>query len=337
MRNRLLLLLFLLLALIAFWLWKSNTGSTLTGPLTDFAVPDSSKVSRIFIADKDGSHVDLKREANGRWTVNGVPANPIPVSTLLKTFLRVEVRTPVPKSMEANVLKVMASVAKKVEIYEGGDEPSRIWWVGHATQDHFGTFALLEKPGVGKSNSPFILGMGGFTGILTTRFHTRLDEWRSTEVAIYPNLEKVKKVQVEHPSTDSAGYTITFNGGSDLALLDASGAKVPMDTVVVQDLLMHLRDAHFEYFERKVTKAQRDSVLNTKPWHVMSITDAEQKTLRIPFWKKNPYPGERDMDLKLLVQDNDRMYALLNDTALVVVQRYWFDRMVPWLGRLRKR
>jgi hypothetical protein len=298
-------------------------------------VPDTAGVDRIFIADKNGNTVDLVRSEHG-WTVNGLPANPVPVNLLLKTFLRVEVRSPVAKSMETNVLKVMASEAKKVEIYEGGSEPSKIWWVGHATQDHFGTFALLEKPGVGKSEAPFVLGMSGFSGILTTRFHAKLDDWRSTVLAEYPDLTRITSVQVEHPAEDSAGYRVTFTNDK-LELLSASGTPIPMDTARVQDLMLHLKDSHFEYRERTITRAQQDSVRQSEPLHVLTITEKDNKTLRVPFYKKSPYPGERNMEMALLTEDLDRMWAVVDDTALVVVQRYWFDRVVPYLGELKAR
>jgi hypothetical protein len=176
--------------------------------------------------------------------------------------------------------------------------------------------------------------MAAFHGILNTRFHTRLDEWRGTVVTSYPDLNKVKRIDVRHPSSDSAGFTIAFDGGSNLHLLDTLGNTVPMDSATVKDLMLLLRNGHFEYFEREISKAQRDSVLATKPWHTLTVT-SDRGVQRIPFWKKNPRPGEKDMEFNLLVQDPNRMYALLDDTCLVVVQRYWYDRVVPSLSRLK--
>lgn len=336
MKKLLLPLLFLVLAGIAFWLWRSNTGSTLAGPLSDFAVPDTASVDRIFIADKQGLTADLRR-TNGVWTVNGLPANQFPVRTLLKTFLKVEVRTPVAKSMEAMTLKLMASNAIKVEIYTGGEQPEKIWWLGHGTQDHFGVYAVLEKPGIGRSDSPFVLGMSGFTGLINTRFHARLDEWRSTDLAIYPDLKRIASLKVEHPMLDSAGYTITYGGGRNMSVLDEQGKPIAFDSVIVSDVLQHMRDAHFEYFERTDTQAQKDSIKASVPWHVLTITTHDGHTQRLPFWKKKPYTGERNIDFDLLVEDVDRMHSLLDDTALVVVQRYWFDRMVPYLGQIARK
>jgi hypothetical protein len=330
------LLLLLALGGVALWLWRSRSNTTLAGPMADFAVRDTANIDRIFIAQMDGHTADLRR-AGDHWTVNGMPANQVPINTLLKTFIRVEVKTPVPMSMQANVLKTMSTLAVKVEIYTGDDKPEKIWWVGHGTQDHFGVFAVLEKPGEGRSDSPFVLGMTGFTGIINTRFHARLDEWRSSDVAVYKDLSKVSRVQVEHPSSDSPGYTILYNGKGTLQLKDTAGRDAPIDTSLVRDLMMHLTDAHFEYFERTISKAQRDSVLATKPWHVLTVTTTAGASKRIPFWRKNPNPGERDADFNLLTQDVDRMYCLVDDSALVVVQRYWFDRMVPNLEQLAPR
>lgn len=336
MKKLLLPLLLVVLGAIAFWLWRSDTGSTLTGPISDFAVLDTASINRVFIADKQGLTADLRRE-NGRWTVNGLPAHQFQVGTILKAFVRVEVRTPVAKSMEAMTLKLMASNAVKVEIYTGEDEPEKIWWLGHGTPDHFGVFALLEKPGVGRSSSPFTLGMSGFTGLINTRFHARLDEWRSTDLAINPDLNNIASLKVEHPKEDSAGYTITYAGGRNMALRNEVGQPVVFDSVIVMDVIQHMRDAHFEYFERQNTKSQKDSIIASTPWHVLTITTHDGRSQRLPFWKKMPYAGERNADFDLLLEDVDRMHSLLDDTALVVVQRYWFDRMVPYLGHVKAR
>ena len=84
---------------------------------------------------------------------------------LLKTFARVQVKSPVPKTSEATALRIMGACGE-----EGGDLPRRgmrrrrsgSWAM--RTKDHFGTYMLLEKPGKGRSNAPFMMGMTGFNG-----------------------------------------------------------------------------------------------------------------------------------------------------------------------------
>ncbi len=335
-KKRLILpLVFICLVLVAWWLLKSDTESTLAGPLTNFAIADTAAVDRIFIADKNGGVADLKRTSDG-WTVNGLPAKDFQVDLLLKTFKLVELRTPVPKSAEATVLRVMAGSARKVEIYQGGKKPVKIWWIGHSTKDHFGTYMVLEIPGKGKSSVPFAMGMAGFTGVLNTRFTTDIDSWRSSRVTYYPTLSDVTKVQVEIPGSSQEGFTVTYAGGDHLALFNNMGRQMPMDTARVQDLMLAIRNGSFEGFERNLPKEARDSVLSSRPWYILTIT-SKTGVQRIPFYRKDPEPGERSMDFQLLTEDKDRMYALLSDTALVVVQRYWWDQVTRPLGTLTAR
>ncbi len=328
-------LLLLCLSAIAWWLWKNNTSSTLAGPLTDFAIPDTAAVDRIFIADKQGGVADLRRTEYG-WSVNGMPAKDYSVNLLLRTFKLVELRSPVPKDAQATILRVMAGTAKKVEIYQGGDKPVKIWWVGQSTQDQYGTYMVLEVPGKGRSSVPYEMGMAGFTGVLGTRFHTDIDSWRSSRLTYYPKLSDVTKVQVDRPDSASESFSVTYAGGDSLKLFDAQGREMPMDTDLVQNLMLAIRIGSYESFERRLKPAQRDSVIHSKPWYILTITSKHGEQ-RIPFWKKDPAPGEKNMEFQPVTTDVNRMYALANDTALVVVQRYWWDQVVRPLASLMSR
>ena len=330
MNKKVLLALLVVLGAVAYWLWKNNSGNTLAGPLTDFAIQDTAAVDRIYIAEKNGGVADLRRatlpSGEPGWTVNGIPAKTFQVELLLRTFKLVELRAPVPKGAEAQVLRVMAGTARKVEIYQGKEKPAKIWWVGQSTQDHFGTYMVLEIPGTGRSDVPFAMGMAGFNGVLNSRFSTDLDSWRSSVVTRYPDLAKVQRMQVEHPYRPDQGFAIT-NTNDQLGLQDLQGTALPMDSALVRDALMALRTGNYETIERDLTKEARDSVLRSEPLHVLTVT-SDRGVQRVPFWKKAPRPGERNMVLELLTEDRDRMYALVNDTSLVVVQRFWFDRIL---------
>ena len=62
MNRRIVLLLILVaLAALAWWLSLSSGATSLAKPLSDFMIPDTSKVDRIFIAQQDGRTVDLRR------------------------------------------------------------------------------------------------------------------------------------------------------------------------------------------------------------------------------------------------------------------------------------
>lgn len=336
--NRRLILILVLIALgaLAWWLNSNRGASTLAPPMSDFMIPDTSKVDRIFIVEHDGKSVDLRREADGTWSANLVyRAKQSYVDLLLKTFLRVEVRSPVPKSAEANVLRVMSSASKKVEIYTGGNKPEKIWIVGHGTKDHFGTYMILEKPGVGRSTVPFATNMSGFTGTLSSRFHANMDDWRSSEVFHFNDPYDVASIEVQRPLTPNTDYTVAHTGNDKVRLLDNNGKETPFDTLLVRGALMGLKQLNFEYVDRNPSPAERDSILALTPSHILRVTHRNGTKETVKFWYM-PYMGEPGMEEPVAKEHDDtRLRALVDDSLLVVVQRVSWDRVLQPVDLLR--
>jgi hypothetical protein len=322
-----LLLVLIVLGLLAWMLNQRSTGSTLDRPLSDFTIRDTARVDRIFITDQNGAVVDLRRSGDGWMLNNTFKAKKHDVDLLLRTFVRVEVRSPVPKSMEPGVLRVMGAASRRVEIYEGGRKPSKIWIVGHGTQDHFGTYMLLEKPGEGRSGVPFIIGMSGFTGILGPRFHTDLDSWRSSEVLRVADLYQIERVEVEHPQAPRESYRIENLERGRVRLTDLEGRPLPFDTTLVRGALLPYQQLNYEYIDRNISRHQRDSLLSTSPNQVLRVKLRGEEPQEMKFWLMR-YQGEMNQWDPHDLHDKMRMHALLQDTLLVVVQRQMFDRLV---------
>ncbi len=326
--NRRILLVLIVIALgaLAWWLGSTRGTTTLDAPLSDFMIPDTSKVDRIFIVEHTGRQVDLRRRPDGTWSVNDIyTAKQHDVELLLRTFLRVEVKAPVPKSSEDYVLRVMSASAAKVEIYTGGRKPEKIWIVGHGTKDHFGTYMLLEKPGIGRSSSPFILGMSRFTGVLNTRFHADLDAWRDTEVFSYDDVYDLAAVEVRRTGEPGSSYRIEQEKRGQVRLLDLQGRPQELDTMMVMGFLYAFEQLNYEYIERNFNKQERDSVLATPPSHELDITLRAGGEHRMKFWYK-PYEGDLTApEAQQAEHDKVRLLALVHDTLLVTVQRQMFD------------
>ena len=191
------------------WWLQGNQGRLDRIEGTDFGIVDTSKVDKIFIADMDGVEVTLTRPERGRlWDVNGkYKAREDAVKLLLKTFRRAAVQGPVAEAAQENVVRLIAARGKKVEIYQGGDQPVKTWYVGTATPSHTGTYMVLETP-EGRGAEPYVVHMEGFTGFLSTRFFTSEREWRYTGIFDYPK-RTLREVEARILEEDGESYAMT--------------------------------------------------------------------------------------------------------------------------------
>ena len=68
------------------------------------------------------------------------------------------------------------------------------------------------------------------------------------------------------------------------------------------------------------------------------MTEVDGKDIRVPLWRKPAYSGQKDAEFNpMKLEDVDRYYARLDDTLMVAVQRYLFDRITPPIEALRHR
>jgi len=160
---------------------KSGTIQHKEGIKSDFAIEDTASIDKIFISNSAGEKVTLIK-GEKEWLVEGKnKARPESIDVLMTTFNKIAIKSPVSKAAFPNVVKSLATNAVKVEIYQGDESPSKVYYVGEATQDHQGTYMLLETEGE-KSTEPFVMHIPGFYGYLTTRFFANPMQWRDAAV-----------------------------------------------------------------------------------------------------------------------------------------------------------
>ncbi len=133
----LLAVLVILLAIAAYYIStkESSTLRSREGVLSDFAIEDTTTIDKIFISDFQGESVTLTK-SDDYWLVDGdKKARPESISMLLKTFHRIAVKSPVSAAAFENIVTSIATKSNKVEIYQGGDQPSKVYYVGESTQN----------------------------------------------------------------------------------------------------------------------------------------------------------------------------------------------------------
>lgn len=315
------------------WYIKGSQGGIKHNPLANFAIEDTASINKIFIVDTKADSVLLERSENSRyWTLNGKEnARKDATDLLLKTFKRIKVKEPVPKKMRENVIRILAGTGKKVEIYQGGEKPTKIYYVGTPTQDHTGTFMLLETPEKGRSSEPFITHMEGFTGFLSTRFFTDEEEWRYTGVFDYPKLQ-VGEIEVIHHENPERSFSVDLKQDS-LKLFSILLQKeiTHFDTLRLHDYLLLFKKVHLETYQSHLSKAAEDSLLNSNPAFTLRVTDLSGKTKKIDLYWKKATTQYIDENGAINPWDGSRMYGVVNTNDVVLVQRFVFDPLLQGL------
>jgi hypothetical protein len=330
-KNTYSILLFILLGLIALYFYYSKNSSFSSEVLNDFAIEDTASITKMFLADNDGNYSSLERMDDGTWMVNGkYPAKPQNIYLLLRGIRNFEVKSTVPKEAIPAIIKQIASKPIKLEVYQGKEKASKIYYFGFATQDHFGNYALLEIPGKGKSSEPYIIKEKGFHGFIRPRLITREDEWRSTEIYLYPNLE-LKKIAIDYPAYPEKSFVIDWKGKNNISLYDHNNrAYDRFDTLGIKNYMLMYKELYTESYNNRLNEAQRDSVLNqTEPIAIISVTDNNDQVNTVNLYAKgfiDPFlRNEENNNI-----DPERYYLLTNENELSIAQRLqWDPLLVP--------
>lgn len=340
-RNRIPLIIAILLGSLSFWFIVNNKKGTIKETLRDFAVADTGAITRIFLADKNNRTITLERQASGSWTVNSkFTARRDAIQNLLYTIKKVDVKEPVGKKAQDNIVKQLSGSAVKCEIYTG-EKLIKAYYVGTETQDQTGTYMILMDPETKKpSAKPFVTYIPGFEGYLTTRYFTDEKNWRDIAVFRY-SPETIQSTKLEVPFNPALGYELSVKGNNHYEV-KSLGTKQPLqnlDTIAVKQYLTYFQNLNFEAFEDQLSEKQMDSVRASQPLNSLTVTTQDGKSRTVKFFARNTSKkGQKDVNGKEIQFDQERMDAVIDDSKdLVIVQYYVFGKVMPPIEYFKKK
>ncbi len=328
----------LLLALgLSYWLISKKPWRTSIRAVGDFAIEDTSLVSKIFMANKTGEKVLLERNANNTWIVNGkILADEVKIKLLLSTFHDMQIQKPIPPSMHNTAMGILASRGIKTEIYHG-DILLKTIYVGSETPEQTGTFMLLEG-----DDEAYVIHIPGFVGYLTPRFFMTEIKWRNKLIFdIAP--ENIAEIQISYPKNEKESFTFLKEPFTKQStILNYNGDLVQADTLKVKMLLYSFNQKYAEgfYDDSTFTKLERDSVLSLVPYCMIRVKQTNGIEQNIALYNK--LVGEKTKDRydengKELVIDPEKYYAKLTDIEqMASVQDYVFRRILVKASDLLK-
>lgn len=331
-KNRIAIIVIVLLGSISFWFIVNKGSGTIKETLRDFAVEDTASITKIFLADKDGNTITLERQPAGNWTLNGkYGVRPDALKTLLNTIRKVDIKEPVGKSAQNNVIKRLAGTAIKCEIYQN-NELAKAYYVGTETPDQTGTYMILiDLKTMKPSAKAFVTYIPGFEGYLTTRYFVEENGWRDRSVFQYipSNITSVKVESAAFPQYD---YELSVIGNNNYRVrkLTTNQTLSDLDTLAVKQYLSYFKQLNFESFEVELKKSETDSVIKSTPINTVTVTDNKGTTNKVHFYARKNLKQVTNENGQILPFDPIRMDALMNNGKdFVMVQYHIFGKILP--------
>lgn len=263
-----LLIAFLVVAVGAYFWLDQEDDMTKTQMLKEdmtFAV-DAGKVHKIFLAKRNGVTTTLTKNGD-HWMVNGTfRANQNSVNSLLKTIDRVKVKFVPTKAMVPNIVKDLATLGIKVELYDASENLMETYYVGGMTNNELGTFFIKEG-----SDQPYVCYLETAQGGLRARYDLEREEWRDKTV-YREDPKKITKVTIEYPLQKSESFILEKEGKAfTVRPLDPLNKKplIEPDEAKVNSFLVGFDKIVAEAFENKNPK--RDSIISLIPFATIAI------------------------------------------------------------------
>lgn len=288
----------------------------------DFAVEDTARINKIFLADKNNNAITLERK-DGVWYVNDqYRARRDLINVLLTTIRNVEVSSPVPEATLDKVLKDLSVKGIKTEIYQD-DKLVKTYYVGGVTMDNTGTYMIMEG-----SDIPFVMSIPNFSGYLTVRYLPDIKEWRERVIFNY-RFEEIAQVKVEYGRNPEDGFIVSRIDENRYGIthVDGSNVNFPVDTLAIKEFISRSKFIAFEAFiTEELQQHKRDSLLAEPMAARFEIVDKNGNAKSFRTYLRPNINQAVDDDGNLFDWDVDRLYGIVNnDTEVVFVQYYILD------------
>jgi len=308
-------LIILMAALI--WFLSTDKKSTISVE-NNFSIIDTASVSKIFIADRNGTTITLNRNEKN-WVINnkyGVRKDAI--NTILTTINQIKIQRTVSKNAIDNVIKNLATTGVKIEIYTHQETPNKTYTIGSSTANHLGTHMFLAG-----SETPFIVHIPSFNGFLSPRYGIQGNkisekDWRTTNI-FNLKAEKISRVIVNHIQQPEKSFTLTTDS---MTLLNNSGNGESFNQEKVLQLLNAFKRLNCESYKDK-----KEKIEFATPLHELIVNNDTLRTYSIG-------NGKLVKDKK----DNftvKRMHATLNNGELMLIQDYVFNKVLITIDQLQ--
>jgi hypothetical protein len=310
-----------LLGFITYRTIKSSGKSDVN--LLEFGIADTSKVDKIVITDAFSNKITLKREGK-LWTdAQGGCISQNNIQLILQAFKNIEFKGYLPEKSLKKFTTIMTAQNVKVEIFTEG-EWDKTWYIGPASQDHYGQIMLLETANDGKSKSPVIMKLKDLRGIIEPRFFADKRKWVCTKIFELKQ-SQIASIEVQNLDKPQRSFKID-NSTTTPKVLSAGKPLTNIDTMMVFRYLQNFKKIHYNLANYELTKKQVDSLKLTKPFSILTLKEKNGTTTKLRMFKiKAKEPQKNEFAEVMTADDMDNFWCEINGKDLVKCQFFVFN------------
>lgn len=291
----------------------------------NFEIKDTASIDKIIITEPNGMEMTLVRNG-GSWTdPKGDCVQPQQVFNILDAAYNIRFKGYVPENSIKTVMNRMTTIGIKVQYFQNG-EWTKTWYLGTSTQDHYGTFMLVEDRYTGKSDLPVICEIQGVKGIIEPRFFADPRRWQCSGIFAY-DMNDIKAVQVDF--TDRKDRSFEVRKIKDEYLVKYGGKYVTnLDTNMVYRYLLNYKRINFENPNFELTSKQLDSLRRSTPFCTLKLTTKFGKEEVKMFRRKSDRENEVDDFGDKADYDINRFWCELPSGEIVKCQYFVFNPLI---------
>tara|TARA_B100001093_G_scaffold62208_1_gene52288 strand:+ start:27929 stop:28909 length:981 start_codon:yes stop_codon:yes gene_type:complete len=303
----------LLIITIFYFYFKEKKISSDNNIKYKFAIEDTSCISKIFLADRNGTSILLEKN-NNNWLLNkkyDVKKNLINI--LLSTIKDIRVHKSVPINSTENVIKDIATNGIKVEIFSNKKNQNKLlksYILGQPTADYLSNYIINKNEEI-----PYIVNIPGFNGFLTPRYGVQvnnldINSWRSTLI-FKKSINKINEISLINYVDSTKSFTIN---STSAILYDFEQNKIELNKKVIDNYIKLCSKLNCESYK----KANKFNDYNKLLFELTIDTD----TLKIYELNSNLLKyKEHNYNVK-------RMLGVLNNNHYMLIQGHVFNNVL---------
>lgn len=280
MNNKLLIgALVILGTLIGWYVFQQRTTTYGTGA-DAFAIANTDRIHKIFLADRDGQSATLTRDGD-EWLYEGkYKARKGAIDNLLETVRKMEVLMLPAEAAEPLLLQDIATNGVLARFYDANGKKIMGYQIGGSSPDGQGTNILMEG-----QKQPYIVHIPIWEGHLTPRYLIAEEDWRDRAVFAIEDYEDIASVSVDYPNQRNQSFELTQTGdGYTVKPLNATTPIIdqPIKKGVVQQYLIGFRRLDAEAIRNGME--QKAGITEQLPFAVVNVALKSGETREVRFY-----------------------------------------------------